>query len=90
MDDAGSRATRLLEHEARALLTRLDQDRPFALHETMVLAAALPYSAHCGASSASSSTGRRRCGTRCGDFLDWLRGPGRHAPPGRAAAPVRR
>ena len=35
----------LLEYEARALLARLDQVKPFALHETMVLAAALPYRA---------------------------------------------
>jgi hypothetical protein len=36
-----SLASQLLEQEARALLSRLDRVRPFALTETMVLAAAL-------------------------------------------------
>ena len=39
---AGGQPDGLLEYEARALLARLDQVKPFALHQTMVLAAALP------------------------------------------------
>ena len=49
---AGGQPDGLLEYEARALLARLDQVKPFALHETMVLAAALPT----GRSGVSSSS----------------------------------
>ena len=40
MNTTASLAGRLLDQEARALLTRLDRVRPFVLFETMVPAAA--------------------------------------------------
>jgi hypothetical protein len=76
MITAGGRADGLLEYEARALLARLDQVRPFALHETMVLAAALPYQAHRRIEEFLYQ-GRLRLRTRVHDYLDWLLGPGR-------------
>ena len=41
-------ATWMLEQEARALLTRLDRVKPFALQETMLPAAALSPAAQTG------------------------------------------
>jgi hypothetical protein len=79
MVDAGGLATRLLEHEARGLLTRLDQVRPFALHETMVLAAALPYEAHL-IIERFLHAGRGRLRAKVYGYLQWLRGEGRGAP----------
>jgi hypothetical protein len=78
---AGSQwATSLIDQEAQALLTRLDQQRPFVLTETVVLAAALPYSAHRRIERFlfESRTTLRSEVTR---FLDWLRGPGLRCPP---------
>jgi hypothetical protein len=80
MSEAGGLATRLLEHEARGLLTRLDQVRPFALHETMVLAAALPYQAH-RIIERFLHRGRGTLRAKVHEYLRWLRGPG-----GRAGA----
>jgi hypothetical protein len=80
MDDAGPRATRLLENEARGLLTRLDQVKPFALHETMVPAAAPPYEA-LQRIERFLVDGRRELRARVRDYLSWLRGPGRGVDP---------
>jgi len=76
MVDPGGLATRLLEHEARGLLARLDQVRPFALHETMVLAAAVPYDAQLIIERfLHASRGRLR--DKVHGYLDWLQGQGR-------------
>lgn len=75
MADAGDLATRLLEHEARGLLARLDQVRPFALHETMVLAAALPYEAQLTIERFLHA-GRARLREKVRAYLDWLHGQG--------------
>ena len=80
MDDAGLRATRLLENEARGLLTRLDQVKPFALHETMVPAAAPPYEA-LQRIERFLVDGRRELRARVREYLGWLRGPGRGVEP---------
>ncbi len=78
MVDPGGFATRLLEHEARGLLARLDQVRPFALHETMVPAAALPYDAQLIIERfLHASRGRLR--EKVHGYLDWLRRQGRQA-----------
>lgn len=79
MVDIAARADRLLEYEARALLTRLDQVKPFALHETMVLAAALPYRAH-RCIERFLHRGRGQLRARVHDYLRWLTGSGRQAP----------
>lgn len=70
----------LLELEARALLTRLDQIRPLALHETMVPAAALPPRASLDVER-FLHTGRKLLRSQVRDYLAWLRGPGRTATP---------
>jgi hypothetical protein len=74
-------ASWMLEQEARALLTRLARVRPFALHETMVPAAALLPRAQAGIERYLVA-GRRELRGLVQDFLDWLRGPG-----GKAATP---
>ena len=79
MDSADLRAGGLLEQEARGLLTRLDQIQPFSVHETMVLAAALPFAAHRGIERFLHA-GRSRLRRRVHAFLRWLGGPGRAAP----------
>lgn len=71
---------RLLATEARGLLTRLDQVRPFALHETTVLAAALPFAALRGI-EAFLLTGRDQLRRRVHGYLDWLEGSGQAATP---------
>ena len=68
-------AAGLLANEAAALLTRLDQLRPFVLSETMVLAAALPYRAH-RAIERFLHERRVELRHRVRDFLYWLGGPG--------------
>ena len=73
-------ASGLIEQEARALLTRLERVRPFALHETMVPAAALAPAAQL-LIERFLLDGRRALGHRVRSFLSWLRGPGRTAPP---------
>jgi len=70
----------LLETEARGLLARLNQLRPLALHETMVPAAALPPRAALDIERFLHS-GRMLLRSQVQDYLAWLRGPGRHAPP---------
>jgi hypothetical protein len=72
-------AARLLEGEARGLLTRLDQIAPFVAQETMVLAAALPFPA-LRAIEHFLHEGRQRLRERVGRYLDWLAGPGRDRP----------
>jgi hypothetical protein len=73
-------ASWLIEQEARALLTRLERVKPFALHETMVPAAGLAPAAQ-SAIERFLLGGRRTLGQRVRGFLRWLRGPGRLAPP---------
>ena len=68
-------ASGLIEQEARALLTRLERVRPFALHETMVPAAALAPAAQL-LIERFLLDGRRALGQRVRSFLSWLRGPG--------------
>jgi hypothetical protein len=70
----------LLEQEARALLTRLDRVKPFVLQETMVPAAALSPSAQVGIEH-HLMAGRRELRGRVHEFVEWIRGPGRTAPP---------
>ncbi|GIH06918.1 hypothetical protein Rhe02_49850 [Rhizocola hellebori] len=74
-----SPATAFLEHEARALLTRLDRVRPFVINETMVLAAA-PLPAALSAVEPFLLNGRRVLRRNVEQFLEWLRGPGRDMP----------
>jgi hypothetical protein len=64
----------LIEQEARALLTRLDRVRPFALHETMVPAAALP-PALLSAIDRYLIAGRHRVNRMVRSFIRWLRSP---------------
>jgi hypothetical protein len=73
-------ASWLIEQEARALLTRLEGVKPFALHETMVPAAGLAPTAQ-SVIERFLLSGRRRLGQRVHSFLRWLRGPGRAASP---------
>lgn len=77
---AASEATGFLEQEARALLTRLDSVRPFAMNETMVPAAA-PLPNALSAVEHFLLDGRRELRQRVTAFLRWLHGPGRDAPP---------
>lgn len=69
----------LLEQEARALLTRLEGVKPFALHETMVPAAALSPVAQT-AVERFLLDGRKALQHQVNGYLAWLRGPGRAAP----------
>lgn len=71
--------TALLESEARGLLSRLNQIKPFVMHETMVLAAALPTDAQLAIERFLHS-GREQLRAKVREFLRWLRGPGRMAP----------
>ncbi|WP_221327079.1 hypothetical protein [Actinoplanes sp. L3-i22] len=72
-------ASGLIEQEARALLTRLARVRPFALHETMVPAAALAPAAQVRIERFLID-GRADLGCQVVNFLRWMRGPGRQAP----------
>jgi hypothetical protein len=76
----GPRAVRFLEEEARALLSRLDRVRPFAVHETMVPAAALFPTAQ-SAIDRLLIEGRRALRAEVLGYLGWLSGPGRCASP---------
>jgi hypothetical protein len=78
---ASSSALSLLEQEARALLTRLDRVRPFASHETMVPAAALP-PAVLSAIDRYLLAGRRKVRQMTQGFIGWL-----HSPAGQSASP---
>ncbi|SDS94779.1 hypothetical protein SAMN04488543_2698 [Friedmanniella luteola] len=70
----------LLELEARGLLVRLDQIRPLALHETMVMAAALPVPASLEIERFLHA-GRTVLRRQIHAYLAWLDGPGRSARP---------
>lgn len=78
--DAVRLSSSLLETEARGLLARLNQLRPLSLHETMVPAAALPPQATLEIER-FLHTGRTVLRRRVEEYLRWLRGPGRSAPP---------
>lgn len=67
-------ARRWLVDEARALLTRLDRVRPFALHETMVLAAA-PSLAAQTAIERYLVNGRQELRRHIKKFLHWAKSP---------------
>ena len=73
-------ATAFLEQEARALLTRLDRVRPFAVHETMV-PAATPLPAALSAVERFLLDGRTVLRRRVAGYLQWLCGPGSGADP---------
>ncbi len=73
-------ATWMLEQEARALLTRLDRVKPFALQETMLPAAALSPAAQTGIEQ-YLMRGRRDLRGRIHRYIAWLQGPGSAAPP---------
>jgi hypothetical protein len=66
-------ALRLLEQEARALLTRLALVKPFALNDTMVLAASVPIPAQ-AAIETFLARGRRQLAHMVNAFIRWLRG----------------
>ena len=77
-------AARLLEQEARALLTRLAQVKPFALQETMVAAAA-PASATQAVIDRQLLAGRAQIRRLVVEFIAWLNSPaGRSTPPFRS------
>src|SRR5215218_3164895 len=67
-------ARNLVEHEARALLTRVARIRPFALSETTVPAASFTVGAQ-AAIERYLAVGRRELRARVQEFLAWLRGP---------------
>lgn len=73
-------AAAFLEQEARALLTRLSQVRPFVANETMV-PAAMPTPAALSAVDRFLLDGRRALHDRVRGYLDWLDGTGASAPP---------
>ncbi len=77
----GSSAAWMLAQEARALLTRLDRVKPFALHETMVPAASVSSEAQ-RAIEGLLYKGRRELRIRVRRYMDWVTGPlGRLATP---------
>ncbi|MER5941469.1 hypothetical protein ABT121_29575 [Streptomyces sp. NPDC001928] len=80
MSSVSSAAASLLSGEARGLLTRLDRVRPFALHETMVPAAA-PTPEAMTAVERFLVRGRTELRREVEAYLAWLAGPGRTAPP---------
>jgi len=63
-----------MAHEARALLARIAVIRPFVLHETMVVAAALSTAAQTAIESYLAQ-GRRGLAAEVRAFLSWLSGP---------------
>ncbi len=75
-------ASWLLEHEARALLTRLDAVKPFVLQETTLPAAAVSPGG-LAAIEEYLMAGRREVRGEVHRFLRWIEGDGRHAPPAR-------
>jgi hypothetical protein len=76
-------AAQMLAQEARALLTRLDRLRPFALVEPMVPAAGLFPNAQ-SAIEQSLFHGRQELRGLVQWFIAWLSGSGRHAPASQA------
>ena len=75
--------SRFLAQEARALLTRLDRVRPFALLEPMVPAAGLFPNTQ-SAIERSLFQGRQELRELTHWFIRWLSGPGRHSTAGQA------
>lgn len=74
----------LLEQEARALLSRLNRIKPFALQETMVAAAAISQGAQT-AIERHLMAGRDQVRLAILDFIRWLNSPaGLAAPPANA------
>ena len=78
--DTNTISTGLIESEATGLLARLDQIKPFVMHETMVLAAALPRDAQL-LIERFLHTGRNELRGQLAHFLDWLETDGREASP---------
>ena len=77
-------ASWMLEQEARALLTRLARVKPFALHESMLPAAAILPTAQT-AIERYLAKGRRELRRLVHTYLRWLYGPdGRRASPEEA------
>lgn len=77
-------ASWMLEQEARALLTRLRRVKPFALHETMVPAAAILPAAQTGIERYLVQ-GRQTMKALIHQYISWLRGPsGQTALPAHA------
>lgn len=72
--------TWLLEQEARALLTRLDRVKPFALQEPMLPAAALSPAAQVGIEEYLLK-GRRSLRRQVLRYIAWLQGSGRSVRP---------
>ena len=70
----------MLSQETRALLTRLDRVKPFALVEAMVPAAALSPAAQT-AIEAYLATGRGELRQMVHRYLGWLHGPKRSGAP---------
>ena len=64
----------LLEQEARALLTRLGKVKPFALHMTMVSAAAISAAAQTAIETHMTKS-RRELNNLVLQFLSWLLSP---------------
>jgi len=73
---ASTFSLRLLDDEARAMLTRLARVKPFALLEPMLPAAAISLPAQ-RAIESSLGNGRRELRRRIHRFRRWLRGPDR-------------
>jgi hypothetical protein len=81
---AVSYANWMLEQEARALVTRLERIKPFALHETMLPAAAILPAAQTGIERYLMK-GRRELRGLIQRYINWLRGPlGQSAAPAQA------
>lgn len=76
--DTNTNSTGLIDSEAHGLLSRVDQIKPFVMHETMVLAAALPRDAQLMIER-FLHTGRNELRRQIGAFLDWLHNEGRYA-----------
>src|ERR1700757_3232997 len=76
-----------IEQEARSLVARLSRLRPFALLTPMVPAATLPPAAQAAIEN-HLIEGRRRLRGKIGNFLGWLRGPGRNATPTEAQSRI--
>jgi hypothetical protein len=76
--DANTSSTGLIDSEAHGLLSRLDQVKPFVMHETMVLAAALPRDAQL-LIERFLHTGRNDLRRQLAAFLEWLHHDGQYA-----------
>lgn len=79
---AVSYATWMLEQEARALMTRLKRIKPFALHETMVPAAAILPAAQISIEQ-HLTKGRRELRRLIERYIRWL-----HSPTAQSASPA--